>query len=306
MEFGAGWKLSAIFLDSEGNIFPWENGMAKRIIIITCLSVIIVALSSCVRSIPNRSSPSGATIQPLAQPAASIIPSGNATVQAANSTQTPGQATLAAELLTVVPQLSGTLVAPGFPPVSVQSPNQPFTQTAGGPSITATLLISATTYPYGVQMGAPVQTTNFLHPEAICNYTGVAGQAINAKGEPVAGLVVEIYGTLESRQVMTLTLTGSATTLGPAGYEVPLSDHLAASQGSLHARVYNVNGVPQTDIITFDTFADCERNLVILNFIELTNHSIFLPLIEWKARPVQAPWFDYFPLVEKFFRRRSP
>lgn len=269
--------------------------MAKRIFIFLCLIGFIVVISSCVRSIPHPASPGGATYVP--QTPAQALP-------AANPSATPGPATLTAELLTVVPQLSGTLAAPGYPPATLLPPSSPITPTTGGLPITTTLLSSAPSYPYGVQSGAPVQITNFLHPSATCNYTGVAGQVINAKGEPVAGLVVEIYGTLESRTVMTLTLTGSATTLGPAGFEVPLANHLVASQGTLNARLYNLEGVPQTDIIPFDTFADCDRNLVILNFAELVNRKIFFPLIEWKSRPVAAPWFDYFPLIEKIFRWR--
>jgi hypothetical protein len=137
--------------------------------------------------------------------------------------------------------------------------------------------------PFILQPGTPVFGPNFLRPDLGCNYSGIGGQVFNSNGQPVtSGLVIEVDGSLEGQPVLVLGLNGDATGLGPGGFLLDLSDHVVNSTGQLWIQVFDLNGVPQTDQIHFDTRADCNQNLVIMNFTELGSElttQFYFPLI---------------------------
>ena len=122
--------------------------------------------------------------------------------------------------------------------------------------------------PYRLQPGSPTWLPNFIHPEAGCNWLGVAGQVFNLEGNPVTALVVEVGGSLGGAQVQSLSLTGVAPAYGPGGYEVNLGDRVIDSSAALFLQLKDLSGKDLSDRISFDTFADCSRNLVLINFIE--------------------------------------
>jgi len=136
--------------------------------------------------------------------------------------------------------------------------------------------------PYVIQSGTPLTTFNFIRPEAGCNWMGVAGQAFNENGEPVVGLVVEVGGILDSKEILLLALTGGSKAIGPGGYEVPLLNRALETKGALWIQLYDLNGVPQSSRAFFNTYADCGKNLNVINFTELTAmlvYPLYLPLI---------------------------
>jgi hypothetical protein len=122
--------------------------------------------------------------------------------------------------------------------------------------------------PYVLQPGSPTWLPNFTHPEAGCNWMGIAGQVFDADNNPVTSLVVEVGGDLEANQILSLSLTGVAPVYGSGGYEVPLSDRPIESSKTLWLQVHDLEGRELTDRIFFDTFADCNRNLILMNFVE--------------------------------------
>jgi hypothetical protein len=122
--------------------------------------------------------------------------------------------------------------------------------------------------PYRIQPGSPVWLPNFIHPEAGCNWIGVAGQVFDKSGNPVTSLVVEIGGELNGIQVQSLSLTGVAPAYGPGGYEVYLGDQAVDSISALWLQLKDLSGEELTDRVSFDTFSDCSRNLVLINFVE--------------------------------------
>jgi hypothetical protein len=132
--------------------------------------------------------------------------------------------------------------------------------TSHSQSITSTL--------YELQSGTPTFTFNFTHSDQGCNWTGVAGQVLGAGGAPVSGLVVLITGTLESQNIWFLGLTGSSLAAGPGGYDISLTNHMVASQGTLKIQLKDLSGNIISDLISFDTVADCQKNQVIINFVE--------------------------------------
>lgn len=135
---------------------------------------------------------------------------------------------------------------------------------------------------YIVQPGTPAKLANFLQPAAGCNWTGVAGQVFDTHDMPVTGLIVEVGGKLEGSDILRLTLSGGSPTLGPGGFEIPLTDHVVASTQELYIQLFDVDGNPLSDQFYFDTFPSCEQNLVLINFVAVIG---------------EYAYFQYFPVI---------
>lgn len=161
-------------------------------------------------------------------------------------------------------------------------------RTTPAPSVSPTLTVSATvvasatkvpavakiqaaiptpSFPYRLQPGTPAELQNFLNTDG-CNYLGVGGQVFKPNGDSVTGLVVEITGTLNGKDMLSLALTGTAQKLGPGGYEMKIDTQPVDSAGTLKIQVFDLNGVPQTPLIPISTTADCNKNFVLVNFSE--------------------------------------
>lgn len=139
-------------------------------------------------------------------------------------------------------------------------------------------------YRYALQTGTPVATANFLQTESGCDFMGVAGQVFSRNDQPVTGLIVEVGGTLGGSPVLLLSITGDSTALGPGGYEIKLADEPVASQGTLWLQLHDVMGKPQSEKVYFDTYSgenECDQNLIIINFRELSTAPLeqYLPSI---------------------------
>jgi hypothetical protein len=123
--------------------------------------------------------------------------------------------------------------------------------------------------PYVLQQGDPVAIPNIGHPDAGCNWMGVAGQATGLNGAPVVGLFVQLEGTLAGNPEDQLGMTGTATQYGQAGYEFYLGDKPLDSQNTLWVQLFDQAMLPLSDKIYFSTYADCQRNLIFINFNQI-------------------------------------
>jgi len=84
---------------------------------------------------------------------------------------------------------------------------------------------------------------------------------------PLAGLRVQVTGTLNGEPVDKLGLTGAATQYGPgAYYEIQLANAPVATDGALQIVLLNEAGQPLSSPVSFSTRAECNQNLVMLNF----------------------------------------
>jgi hypothetical protein len=63
-----------------------------------------------------------------------------------------------------------------------------------------------------------------------------------------------------------MTLSGVALTYGRSGYEFKLADAPIASKGVLWLQLLSQAGIPLSDKIYFDTYNDCNKNLIIIDF----------------------------------------
>ncbi|MCC6148054.1 MAG: hypothetical protein IT308_10860 [Anaerolineaceae bacterium] len=120
--------------------------------------------------------------------------------------------------------------------------------------------------PYSIQPSTPAYLQNFSHPEAGCNWMGVAGQVFNRAGGPILNMVVVVEGIINNAPVEGIGLTGLNNAYGPGGYEIQLGSGVAGSLNSVSITLYDLAGVPMTNPFSFSTFADCSRNLIVINF----------------------------------------
>lgn len=145
---------------------------------------------------------------------------------------------------------------------------------------TATLVPTPTPH-FVVQPGTPLGTSNIVEPDSSCDWMGIGGQVFDQDNVPVNDLIVEVGGTILGNQISQLAITGNAPIFGPGGYLIELGDMPMASDGTLWMLLY-LDGVPQSEKIFLNTYAECERNLLIINFMESTAISdiqVQLPII---------------------------
>jgi hypothetical protein len=171
-----------------------------------------------------------------------------------------------------------TAPAPGIDVFTPTAYNESLTPTPAltAPSPTETAVPStptaaptATPIPaevYRLQPGSPVYLPFFRQPELGCAWTGVAGQIFDAQGEPVTGIVVVVEGALGDTPVDAVTVSGAAPAYGPGGYELQLGQQPIAAAGTLSLLLYDLDGVPLIQPLSFDTRAGCTQNLVLINF----------------------------------------
>ena len=123
-------------------------------------------------------------------------------------------------------------------------------------------------YAFDLQQGSPSAINGeTFHPDAGCNWAGVAGQAMSLNDEPVRGLFIQLGGSIPGVQsVDKMTMTGMAVQYGQGGFEFTLADSPVASTGSLWIQLLDQQNLPLSDRFYFDTYDDCQKNLIIIYF----------------------------------------
>ena len=141
--------------------------------------------------------------------------------------------------------------------------------TATDTPIPATPTAEATTEaPFVVQPGSNVRVANFAN-DLGCAWLGVAGQVFDKDRNPLVGITVHVEGQLAGQLVNQDSLTGSNPRIGPAGYTINLSDHPIASDGTMWIQLKDTAGLELSDQVYFSSSADCDENLVFINWNEL-------------------------------------
>ena len=142
------------------------------------------------------------------------------------------------------------------------------TLAAGTPAIQLPQLTATNIgMPFVLHAGDPVAIPNIGHPEAGCDWMGVAGRAFNLSGAPIAqGLFVQMGGSLDGQAVDMLSMIGTATQYGQGGYEFTLAEKPVASDQSLWVQLFDQAMLPLSDKVPFSTYAECNKNLALVNF----------------------------------------
>ena len=191
-----------------------------------------------------------------------------------NPTGIPDTATPAAKPTELEPTRTQPPTATAVPetPTPVPTATTPPTRTPEPtPTGTATTAPTptATAVPFDIQSGSPSYSENFAHPDAGCDWLGVAGQVFDQQGEVVRKVVVRLQGTFQGEPPLeSLAVTGPENAYGPGGFELQISTSPAETDGELSVQLFDLDGNPLSGPFQLTTYNDCQKNLILFNFKE--------------------------------------
>ncbi len=196
---------------------------------------------------------------PVVIPPTIVIPTNTATLTPTNTlpathTPTPTLTPIPTDTPTPTPTLDpATAIALLIPTLEVTtSGTQP---TPTGP------------YSYAVVAGNPIAISSaIMRPDDECKWMGVAGQVVDMNDSPVLGLRIQLYGVFKGRVMATTSLSGTVNRYGPAGYEIQISDAPVQTTNTLWVQLFNQAGGAISDKVYIKTYANCDQNLIIVNF----------------------------------------
>lgn len=108
--------------------------------------------------------------------------------------------------------------------------------------------------------------STIIHPEAACNWQGVAGTILDANNADMLGIAVRLSGFYNSKSKNELTVSGIAPAYGKSGFEFFLSTTPISSDGLLTIQILDQAGLPLSGSIPINTNNDCTKNLVLVKF----------------------------------------
>ncbi len=199
------------------------------------------------------------------------------------------QSTPAAPETTLEPTATTEPTAP--PPTATLAPSATPTVTATLEEITeesadATPTISPV---YTLQEGSPITLPNFNHPEAGCEWLGIAGQVFDQDGLEVLGLTVLVGDNQNPSAEPLQGQTGDSLAYGLGGYEVQIDEQASDSSERFWIQVLNAEGEPLTARHSFVTYEDCDQNLILINFVPLADEA------QAKNAPTATPTLQAYP-----------
>ena len=140
------------------------------------------------------------------------------------------------------------------------------------PTFTPQPTFTATAVPYQLQLMNPYYLSNFTHPELGCDWLGVAGQIFSSGGQVQLDILIKAGGELAGNSIveeMTMPLADSEIDLayGPGGYELTLAFSPVDTESTAWIQLFSLDGDPLSEKIYFTTYDDCQKNLILMNFI---------------------------------------
>lgn len=121
-------------------------------------------------------------------------------------------------------------------------------------------------YAFSLQANPQGISASLYQPTRACAWMGVAGRVFDIQNRPVKGIRVAITGWLGDHTVNLLSLTGTALQYGPSGYEFTLAEAPDATSGQLKIQLMDQSDLPLSDVVVLDTYVECERNLILVDF----------------------------------------
>jgi hypothetical protein len=120
-------------------------------------------------------------------------------------------------------------------------------------------------FPFEIQQTGVLAVQGFSG----CNWSAVAGQIFDLSEVPVQNLILHLEGYWNGSAVSREALSGSATQYGPAGYEFVLGAQTLDSTQTLWIQVLDAAHKEISPRIYLDTYNDCARNLILVNFVQV-------------------------------------
>ncbi len=177
----------------------------------------------------------------------------------ATFTPTPTETPLATNTPTVTPTRTAVPPTRTFTPTHTHTP----TVTPTGPTPTFTRTKSP--FQYALQTGSPTAIANIANSNG-CSWFGVSGRVFDLQNREMVGLIVHVEGG----GLVLDVLTGSAPKYGSSGWEVPLGSAPVASTNTYRVQLRDGAGRPLSENVVLQTFNDCQKNQIIVNFAQ--NH----------------------------------
>ena len=173
---------------------------------------------------------------------------------------------------TTVPASATPRASATTPPTSTPTKTLPNTSTpTATPTTKPTATRTPTPMPYAVQQSNPYYLANFARPDQGCNWLGVAGQIFDSKGQVQKEIIIRAGGKIAGSPViedMAMPLSEPKVDLayGPGGFEITLANQTKSTNKEAWIQLYNLAGSPLSEKIYLVTFADCQKNLILMNF----------------------------------------
>jgi hypothetical protein len=125
-------------------------------------------------------------------------------------------------------------------------------------------------FSFGLQGNPTAVSSASFRSNPTCSWMGVGGRVYNLSNSPLKGLVLRLGGNINGVELEEqFRLSGLDTIYGPSGFEFTLSGTPLQTVHSYWIQLQDQAGNPLTDKIYFDTYADCKRNLILINFKQL-------------------------------------
>lgn len=121
-----------------------------------------------------------------------------------------------------------------------------------------------TGFAYRLQEGSIGYTTQFAYPDLDCEWMGIAGTVFDADGNSAEDMIVHVDGP---DGFAIDAIAGTRPEFGPAGYEVTLANAPTDSDQMYVVQLLDVFGEPASERYAVTTFDDCDRNLILVNFV---------------------------------------
>ena len=158
-------------------------------------------------------------------------------------------------------------VAVSMNSTATQTPNPGSTSTvAATPTTTATMTPTREVFPYQLSGDPEAFSSDLLRPGLGCDWLVIAGQVWDLTGEEVPGMTLHLYGEIGGYSIDQTTVSGRAKVYGDSGYEFALENVVVDSDGTLYIQLLDTDGSALSMPYAIETFADCQKNLILHNF----------------------------------------
>lgn len=117
-----------------------------------------------------------------------------------------------------------------------------------------------------IQPGYPNYLPAFTQPEAGCAWVGIAGQVLDQFNQPLPGIRVHVTGSFNGLRIDSTVTSGDHTAYGPAGFEIQIGTQSIESQNNLTVQLLDDSGQPLSSPFPLTTYADCQKNLILIQF----------------------------------------
>jgi hypothetical protein len=116
------------------------------------------------------------------------------------------------------------------------------------------------------QIGTPVYSA---HPNG-CDGIYLVGNVIDINSSPLVHITVDAGGSLGGNTIdPEPSDSGSHPEFSASGWQIKISDTLIDSTNSVYVALYTVvSDDPVSDLVFVDTFNDCEKNMIMVNFTQ--------------------------------------